>query len=198
MIESKLAEYYPHLAPTEEALEKAYDRLDSAYRDYVAHISPARMAISQETAAFILWTCEAQGAATAVDFGSGFTSYVLRFAGCDTTSVDDSPEWLHWTKTFLDRYDQVNGGLVLFDDYRPRAVDVVVYDFGGGQLRNDHFVTAIAQVGPGGVAVLDDANFENHQKAMRRACHKFHYDLFGLEDWTRDWFDRYAALVVRP
>jgi predicted O-methyltransferase YrrM len=193
-----LAEHYPHLAPTDEDLEKAADRLDTAYRDYVAHISPARMAISQETAAYILWACETQGAATAVDFGSGFTSYVLRYAGCDTVSVDDSPEWLHWTGTFLERYEQTNGQLVLFDHFRPRPVDVVVYDFGGGQLRNDHFVTAIAQIGRGGIAILDDAHFENHQKAMRRAVVRYHYDLFSLEDYTRDWFDRYAALVVRP
>ena len=193
-----LADHYPHLAPTEQDLEKAADRLDTAYRDYVAHISPARMAISQETAAYILWVCEAQGAATAIDFGSGFTSYVLRFAGCDTISVDDSPEWLHWTGTFCDRYDQTDGRLVLFDDFRPRRADVVVYDFGGGQLRNDHFVTAIAQIGPAGIGILDDANFDIHRKAMHRACSRFHYDLFSLEDWTRDWYDRYAALVVRP
>jgi hypothetical protein len=193
-----LADLYPHLAPTEEDLEKARVRLEDAYRDYVAHVSSAQMAISLETASFILWVCEAQGAATAVDFGSGFTSYVLRFAGCDTTSVDDSPEWLHWTRLFLERHDQHNGSLIRFDDYKPRPVDVVVYDFSGGQLRDDHFVTAIAQIGPGGVAVLDDAQFDVHQKAMRRAVTRYRYDLFGLEGYTKDYFARYAALVVRP
>jgi hypothetical protein len=193
-----LADHYPYLAPSEGDLDKAYDWLDTAYRDYVAHISPARMAISQETAAYILWVCEQIGAATAIDFGSGFTSYVLRAAGCDTISVDDSPEWLHWTGTFLDRYDQTDGSLVPFDDFRPRAVDVVVYDFGGGQLRNDHFVTAIAQIGPGGIGILDDAQFPIHYKAARRAVSRFRYDYFNLEEWTTDCFARHAGLVVRP
>ncbi len=189
--------------PEEADLEKARDRLFDAYRDYVAHVSPAQMAISLETATYVLWAAEKLGSEiwgrpfTAVDFGSGFTSYVLRFAGCDTISVDDSSEWLHWTEVFLNRYGLTEGRLCLLDEFRPVQADLVVYDFGSGQLRDDHFMTALAQIAPGGIGILDDANHPLHQKAMKRAAEKFNYSLYGIGGLTTDWQGRFAALVVR-
>jgi hypothetical protein len=179
-----LANLYPHLAPTDEDLEKARARLNDAYRDYVAHVSAAQMAISLETASFILWTCEQIGAATAVGFGSGFTSYVLRFAGCDTVSVDDTPEWLHWTRLFLERYDQTDGQLVLFDDW-PR-LPTSSYDF--GSARDDHFITAIGRSG-------HDRSSTTPFEGTRKPCGGRHpVPLTVCSDRTRDSFGRYAAL----
>ncbi len=183
--------------PPEHELEKARARLVDAYRDYVAHVSPASMTISLETATYTLWAAEKIGATSAVDFGSGFTSYVLRFAGCDTISVDDSSEWLHWTEVFLNRYGVNDGTLCLLDEFRPVQANLVVYDFSSGQLRDDHFITALAQIAPGGIAILDDANHPLHQKAMKRAAEQFNYSLYGIGGLTTDWQGRFAALVVR-
>ncbi len=183
--------------PNDEELEKARARLVGAYRDYVAHVSPAQMTISLETSTYILWAAEKIGAIRAIDFGSGFTSYVLRLAGCETTSVDDSSEWLHWTQVFLERYGLTTGSLCLLDEFHPIRADLVVYDFASGQLRDDHFITAFAQIAPGGIAILDDANHPLHQKAMKRAAEKFNYSLYGIGGLTTDWQGRFAALVVR-
>ena len=70
-------------------------------------------------------------------------------------------------------------------------------DFSSGQMRHDHFLTAVGQVAKGGIAILDDAMHELHQKEMNRTCAHYRYDLFSIP-WTQDWYGRYAALVVRP
>lgn len=189
---------HPRLWPTDEDLRGARSRLERAYNDYVCHVSPAQMAISLETAAYVLWLAQRLDAKTAIDFGSGFTSYVLRVAGCNTCSVDDSPEWLAWTERFLARYDCRHGAISLWGEFVPGKADVVVYDFSSGQMRDDHFTTAVAEIAPGGVAVLDDAQHSGHQQSMHKACAHFGYDLFGLQDITKDYYGRYAALVVRP
>lgn len=195
---SKLRDAYPHLWPTPAELSRAGARIRHAYQDYVFHVSPAIMAISFETASYILWVAERTDARTATDFGSGFTSYVLRVAGCVTTSVDDSPEWLGWTERFLDRYQMTDGKVVSFDDYTPGPVDLVVYDFAGGEKRNEQMELAVGQIAPGGVCVLDDAHSSVHQAKMHETAAQFRYDLFGLQDLTKDYFGRYAALMVRP
>jgi predicted O-methyltransferase YrrM len=193
-----LADCRPDLVPPEHELKEATVRLQVAYDDYVARVSPANMAMSLESAAYILWLAETTGAHTGADFGSGFTSYVLRLAGLTTTSVDDSPEWLHWTREFLRRYKLNSGELCEWETYRDRicAYDLVVYDFSSGPIRDANFQHAIGQLVPGGLAVLDDAQHEGHQISMIKAVRHYQYQLFDIQAWTRDQFRRYAALVV--
>lgn len=198
--ESLLIGAYPHLVPTKEDLAAATAELEPAYQDYVKHVSPAQMAIALETAAYILWAASRIQVRSAVDFGSGFTSYVLRLVCDDVWSVDDSPEWLLWTQRFLARHGQANGQLVTWDDYKTQELhhDLVVYDFSSGEMRDANFAHAIGQLNRGGIAVLDDANHQGHQTSMHKAARHYGYDLFGLQDWTRDFFRRFAALVVAP
>lgn len=201
MSDSTLYQVYPHLVPTPAGLAEATARLEDAYQDYVKHVSPPQMCIALETSAYILWAAEQLPKInSAVDFGSGFTSYVLRLICDDVWSVDDSPEWLEWTQRFLERHDRKQGTLAHWDDYKATAFthDLVVYDFSSGQMRDDNFQFAIGQLGPGGIAVLDDANHEGHQRSMYKAARKYRYGLFGLQDWTRDFYRRFAALVVVP
>jgi hypothetical protein len=199
-VTSKLAAAYPHLVPTDIELKACTEELLDPYIDYVTHVSPYVMAISLNTSAYILWAARKIRAESAIDFGSGFTSYVLRLACDDVWSVDDSPEWLEWSARFLERYGMLHVGhlerwhLFAYRNQDPR--DIVVYDFSGGDMRNDNFGYAISMVGS--IGVLDDAQHPEHQKTMHQAAREQGYDLFGLRDWTCDGVDRYAALVVKP
>lgn len=196
---------YPWLVPTDTDLKNATASLEDAYQDYIKHVSPSQMTIALETSAYILWAAgrvqeRLERPIVGIDYGSGFTSYVLRKACGRVWSVDDSSEWLEWTRRFLERHDVYNNRLCLWDDddYRAQSPDVVVYDFSSGEMRDNNFQFAIGQVAPGGIAILDDANHEGHQKSMHAAAKKFGYDLFGLQDWTRDYYKRFAAMVVVP
>lgn len=190
--------HHPELVPTETDLKEARARLEVPYHDYTLHVSPPQMAIALETAAYTLWVSQRITLRSAVDFGSGFTSYVLRLVCDDVWSVDDSPEWLDWTRTFLDRYRQDTSQLVTWNDYRTRDLthDLVVYDFSCGQMRDDNFDFAVGQLRAGGIGVMDDANHQDHQTSMHKAARKHGYGLFGLQDWTRDQYHRFAALIV--
>lgn len=196
-----LAQAHPNLCPTDEDLKHCRNRLERAYGDYTAHVSPANMAMSLESCAYIMWLALQLDVKRAIDFGSGFTSYVLRVVCDDVVSVDDSPEWLAWTHTFLERHNMHHGRLVLWDDFEPAdqtEFGLVVYDFSAGNIRDEHFMDAVAAIAPGGVGVMDDAMHVNHQKSMRDAALAFGYEMCGVEDWTRDEYSRYAAIIIRP
>jgi predicted O-methyltransferase YrrM len=200
MTDSTLHVHHPELTPTTDELAVVRKELQSAYDDYTRHVSPQQMAIALETATYTLWAARQIGARSAVDFGSGFTSYVLRQVCDDVVSVDDSPEWLEWTKGFLSRYGYTDARVEVWDDYKQtdRKVDLVVYDFSGGAMRDDNFQFAVGQIASGGIGIMDDANHEEHQKSMRAAAQHYRYELFGLQDYTRDWFRRFAALIIAP
>ncbi len=201
MEKHSLAEKYSAILPTEDDLADATKRLDDAYNEYVRHVSPAVMTISLPTSAFILALCERLDVSRAVDFGSGFTSYVLRSAVPEVFSVDDSLEWLTWTRGFLDRHHQPTAGVWTWDEFKAythEPFDLVVYDFSNGQTRLDNCHYALTQLRKGGVCVFDDCQQEPVQKAIANAAREAECDVFGLREWTLDTFHRYAALAVIP
>lgn len=199
---STLPEHHPHLVPSEQALKDCRARLEDVYADYTENVSPDNMAMSLESASYILWTCEQLTPASAVDFGSGFTSYVLRSAVENVWSVDDDAAWLARTGQFLEHNNLSVSSLVLIDDYKKTfgnlKHDVVVYDFSRGEMRDNNFQFAIDQIASGGVGIMDDAHHTEHSRSMHRACALRRYDLFGLQDWTEDSYGRFAGIVVVP
>ncbi len=199
MTDSTLAEFHPEYVPGEGDLAVVAEELHDAYQDYTKHVSPANMAMSLEACSYILWAARKLDVTSAADFGSGFTSYVLRLVCDDVWSVDDSPEWLEWTARFLNRHGRQTGNLTIWDDYKQLdlAHDVIVYDFSSGEMRDANFNFAIGQLRPGGIGIMDDANHQGHQTSMYKAAHANRFDLFGLQDWTKDYVNRFAALVVR-
>ncbi len=166
------------------ALRPFYDR-------YVEEVSPADHAVSLETAASILCACRRHSCGgRAVDFGSGFTSFVLRTTGMDVVSVDDSPAWLGRTAAFVG----TDVGLLLWDAFRAHAwapFDVVVYDFSHGETRNAHVDYACGLIAPGGVGIFDDMHQAGHRRAVTAAAARHALAVSPLPE-TQDRFGRYA------
>ena len=189
---------HPRLVPTELELAGAHHALQRAYDDYTRNVSPHTMAVSFETATFAYCLAKRIDAKTACDFGSGFTSYTLRVAVPSVVSVDDSPEWLGWTGKFLERYDQTSGLLVEWGEFDHGPFDLIVYDFGKGEFREEHMGFALDLLNPGGLCLFDDAQHHTHQPRMLAECRLRRFDLFDVSEWTRDSQQRFAALAVRP
>jgi predicted O-methyltransferase YrrM len=157
------------------------------------------MAVSLETAGLLLALCRTQGVCSAIDLGSGFSSYVLhRWASevqAEVVSVDDDPAWLERTRRFLSQQGISAEGLCLWPDIPNRMFDLVFHDFAVGAKREQTMPVAL------GVArrlvVFDDAQHRGHRAAMRSAAADAGAQLFSLRRLTVDARRRYAMLAVK-
>lgn len=187
--------------PKDGELDDLRLALAPVYREYTENVSHDGMAIALRTAVYCVWLCEQLDAKTACDFGSGFTSYALRWyaqnkKGVQVTSIDDNAEWLEKTGKFLADHDMATGELVLWDDIAALwPFDVVVYDFGGGEWRERWMHYALQHTAK--ACVFDDVMHDGHRKKMDEVCELEQMPVFGLDPWTRDRFHRYAALALR-
>lgn len=200
---ASLAEQHPRLVPDPARWLTHRENLLPAWADYTEHVSPPEVAIALETATYIacLWeTIEPPGA---VDFGSGFTSYVLAYCahkhgGGHVVSVDDNERWLEWTARFLERYGYQNHRLTHTDQYEPELFDLVVYDYSAATYRDAAIGFAFEQVAPGGLIVFDDAHHERHRAIFVHEGTARGFDLYALGDWTLDQRGRYGAIGIAP
>ena len=199
---SALEEAHPELVPPIQALLKCRQLIEDAYADYVTHVSPPQMAISLETASYLLWLARHLRPARTADYGSGFTSYVLRcFRDSDVVSVDSEASWLRWSQQFSERWRVERLGAIWVTHNElpatPAEFGLVCYDYGSGQFREDNMPVALDSLGPNGICVFDDAQHYGHQMRMREECAKRRYELIDLSEFTKDQYGRFAALAIR-
>lgn len=177
--------------------------LPGVYAEYCRDVSKATMALSLETTMLLWQSCDAIDAANVADFGSGWSSYVLRRwaqqrEGVTVTSVDDDAEWMQNTVRFLKRHELTGGEMMLWDDYRVAPTgphDVILHDLGGGKMRESTMPIVAAQVAVGGMAIFDDAHHEGHRRAMRRMDDRF--DWIDVRRASMDRWGRFPMLGVR-
>jgi hypothetical protein len=146
--------------------------LDSVYQRYVSEVSIPGMAVSLETGALLLALCRTEQVSSAIDYGSGFSSYVLRrWAGdahCDVVSVDDDPAWLARTHDFLVKQRVSDAHLCLWPDVPNQTFDLVFHDFAGGRPREETMPMALQAASR--FAVFDEAQHRGHRAAIRTSC----------------------------
>jgi predicted O-methyltransferase YrrM len=173
-----------------------------AYVDYCWNVSRRSMALSLETAVLLWQVCRAAGAASVADFGSGFSSYVLRRYAAETggvtvTSVDDNAVWLARTAEFAGRHGVGGGEFVLWADYQASPGgphDVVLHDLAGGKVREAAMAFVAGRVRPGGHVVFDDAQHDGHRASMVALGDRFEW--VDVRKRTEDQIGRYAMLGV--
>lgn len=177
-----------------------------SHHEYVSHLSPADMAASLPTLAYLYFLCRATRARSVLDLGSGLSSYVLRCYARDAaypvsvTSVDDDAKWLARTEEFLRENGCGDvGALSLWSDYQSSPAqrhDVVFHDLAGGEVREEAMPFAVAQVAPGGLIVLDDAQHPGHRARMGTELSAAAMQIYSLRRWTLDGYGRWAVLGV--
>jgi predicted O-methyltransferase YrrM len=157
------------------------------------------MAASLETTAVLLALCRAERVTSAIDLGSGFSSYVLRRwareADCVVFSVDDDPVWLTRTKEFLDGHDLPGGDLCLWPALPNRTFELVFHDLANGARREEAMATALQASSR--LVIFDDAQHRGHRAAMKTACAGAGARLYSLRALTVDWMKRYSMLAIR-
>jgi len=177
--------------------------LDS-YRDYCTDVSEPGMAMSLQTGTFLLWLCRARQPVTVADYGSGWSSYVLRLyaqqSGATVTSVDTDPDWLQATCEFLAAQQMPTDGLMLWEDYRHTHTvhDLIFHDLANGVMREATMHDAVERCIPGGVVIFDDAHHESHHNAARQVCGRYGMRLVDMDDVTKDGMGRFCAAAEKP
>lgn len=179
--------------PDPRALFEIRAALIPAYVDYCRTVSRRSMAVSLETN---------RQARTVADFGSGWSSYVLRryartFGGVTVVSVDDDPAWLHRTEQFLVKRWCDTDNLVLWGEYAATGFDVVLHDFSSGELRESSMPVAAEALNEGGLIMFDDAQHEGHRAAMEAVCDAYELEMVDVRRWTEDAVNRYALVGAR-
>ncbi len=177
--------------------------LADPYIEYCETVSVPEHALSFETATFLLWLCRTRKPESVADYGSGWSSYVLRVygqeSGATVTSVDTDPEWLERTRTFLDSHLMPTCGLWLWNDYTRTDLthDLILHDLDKGLMRERAMLTAVERCVEGGVVVFDDMHHDGHRMAALQACERHNLVLSDVKDLTVDRLDRYAAVAVK-
>jgi hypothetical protein len=185
--------------PSSYDIRRAADDLGSAYRTYVRDVSTPGMAASLQAGAFLLALCRNERITSAIDLGSGFSSYVLRRwaseAECVVCSVDDDPIWLARTQGFLAAQHLAAGSWCAWPDIPDRAFDLVFHDLAHGTRREEAMPAALRASSR--LAVFDDAQLRRHRAAMRASCGEAGVELFSLRAVTLDDIKRYSMLAIK-
>ncbi len=99
-----LKEKFPRLQNFVELSNKAKQKIEPYYNQYISTISSQEWAISFELSTFLMILCDVLKPKRILDCGSGFSSFVFRYYMSNVTpepevwSVDTSPEWLEKTR----------------------------------------------------------------------------------------------------
>lgn len=193
------------LTPQRVELQPLFDRLVPAYVDYCRTVSRRSMAMSIESCTLLWHLCRFYRARAVCDLGSGFTSYVLALYASEADypvtvhSVDDAPEWLERTGSFLARHGMDTGGLLAWAEWRqlPDCYDVIVHDFASGDLRNDSMTDAALRLNTPGAVLFDDGHHDGHAANAALVAEAHGLTLVDVRALTLDQVRRFAMLAYR-
>jgi predicted O-methyltransferase YrrM len=196
----------PQLAPLPAEWHELRDAIAPAYDRYVNEVSAPGYAASLEASTLLYHVCRVIRARSALDLGSGFTSYVLRRYAreapydVDVVSVDSDPDWLTKTADFLRENDCSAAGLVTWEHFQSlepvQAHDVVFHDL-HGDLREDATPLVIAHVAPSGVIMVDDTQRVTLRRRVLDEGFAAGFTFYDVRDWTVDSIGRWSLLGAR-
>ncbi len=159
-----------------------------------------------ELAVFLTVVCDILKPKYIVDFGSGFSSFVLRFymkKAIDKPvvwSVDDSPEWLNKTNLFLTRHGLHDNNLMGWDSFIKQnkvKFDLILNDFSVLEFRKQRFQEIISMAADNGVIILDDMHKTEFSEYVRQSLRRYSFKHYSLKSFTKDKFGRYSTILFR-
>lgn len=192
----------PPPIPSPSAINEARAQIRSTYIDYCTTVSKRTMAMAYESCAYALCLLRMVKPTDVADFGSGYTSYLLRLYAAEAEhvvnviSVDDDATWLARTGEFLERQGLPSDGLLMWDEYMAldSVHDFAIYDFSGGEKREMGMTLVAERTKRNGMVLFDDAQHDGHRASMFATG----LTIFDSKPYTIDVVQRYALLGMKP
>jgi len=198
------------LVTTPEEVEKhmqAFREIISPYYDdYIRTVSSEVMAMSLELAIFMLALCEITRPKKVVDFGSGFSSFCLRFwiknysPETEVYSVDDASDWLVKTREFLHRNNLSDDHVLTWEEFTRGShgkFDLVLYDFGTFPVRKESLNTVVDYASQPSVLILDDMHQADYALYVKDTLTRRNLECLSARNYTLGKFSRYAYLSLQ-
>jgi predicted O-methyltransferase YrrM len=176
-----------------------------AYREYIASFSSDVMAVSLETATWLLVACRVIQPRRIADLGSGFSSFVLRHharsSGAEVWSVDSDPAWLEVSRRFLAERSMPSDRLLVWEEFLVRrptgGFDLILHDLGLTEtMRGEVLPQVLDLSSPQGLVVLDDIHKQPYATRVEAELERRSCAHLSLRSYTRDRFGRFALLVM--
>ena len=172
---------------------------------YTARVSAEEMTISIELSAFLAMLCQINKPAGILDLGSGFSSMVFRLYARDAKpqpavwTVDDSPEWLIKTRSYLQENGLPIGETDVwehFDEEKIASPSLIFYDLGRMELRIEALSRVLAMARKfNSMVVADDFHKEFYRAHAISSLAEKGCEHYSLRVLTEDKFSRYAELI---
>lgn len=189
--------------PFAEGLALVTKKLGRAYTEYTGRVSTPDMAISIETAAFLLVLCEHLQPISILDLGSGFSSFVFRsyaaMGPVTVRTIDDDPRWLERTTEFLSAHGLQTKDMAIWDDVAFKSddpFDLIFYDLGGMGMRARELPILLQRIGQKTVLVLDDMHKEEYAATVEREMRTGEWRYFDALPYTMDHYGRFCGIVL--
>ncbi len=177
--------------------------IEKAYNEYVPAVSRADYAMSLEQARYLWQLCEERKPRRLVDFGTGFSSFILRSwakaNGAEHWGVDTNEDWRSKTMLFLINHDLDYRHIVMWDkalEWKPGEFDLAYFDCSEIIARSWYLRRALDMVAPGGVMVVDDTNHQHYRDVVTEHASYARYRCKWLDmPELIDQFKRYPGRI---
>lgn len=205
---SRIQKKYPDLQKTYETKKDKYEhKILPAYEEYTSKVSSEIMAISLELSVFCILMCDMMRPQKILDLGSGFSSYIFRSLpsiigeGYQPViwSVDDSPEWINETKTFLASHDIPSDSVITWDAFVQKNLgpfNFMLYDLGGFEFRKENLNQIIKLCDKNGMIIFDDMHSAEFGRYLNKTLKKTNCTYFDVRYYSKDKFGRYSQLAA--
>ena len=179
--------------------------IEPYHENYIRDFTHPGYAFSLESSALLFWVIARNKPEKILDLGSGFTSFVIRFAkqqlqlNSVCTSIDLEENWLDKTKEFLNLHAIQHDCLELFsmsDVNLNASYNLIVSDSSGD--RTSILETYLPNLAENGIVILDDMHSHRLRKEAREVGIKFGLKYRSLYKFTIDDFGRFAAVLINP
>ncbi|MGE4505097.1 MAG: hypothetical protein AB7D51_07090 [Desulfovibrionaceae bacterium] len=178
--------------------------LAEAYETYTSEVSEADMALSLEASAYLTALCLVTEPATALDLGSGFSSFALRrikaevLPNMEIVSVDTDAGWLQKSREFCLAYGLDGDNFLTWDQTGSleASFDIISFDIDHPPARGsflDHTLKHF--VDPSTFLLIDDMHFPKYGIFVHDLLSGYNYAHVPCKHYTLDEYGRFATLV---
>jgi hypothetical protein len=170
------------------------------HNEYVRLVSAPGWAVSLQTSLVLYNRLKNTRNIVAVDFGSGFSSVILRLFNDNLVfSVDHDKDWMEKTVRYLSEKGLSTAGIMSLNDFLSseiREIDFSFYDLGSSKdVRWNNFVPCYNRMKEKGTMVLDDLHCKAGYLDFVKSCIRPESKIEILKD-TTDEFGRFCGILT--